>query len=129
MILLDTCTLLWLAGGLHKKLSETARELLRRHVGELCVSSISALEIGIKLRKGKLDLQTNPRDWFVRALAAHGVREIPVDGDIAARSTMLPPLHADPCDRIIVATAEHYDGTILTPDALVRAYPQVTCRW
>ena len=129
MILLDTCTLLWLAGGMQKKLSETACESLRRHPGQLCVSSISALEIGLKSRKGQLELPMDPRAWFQAALAEHGIREIPVDGDIAARAAMLPPLHADPCDRVIVATAERYDGVVLTPDALLHAYPQARCRW
>ena len=34
-----------------------------------------------------------------------GLAEIPVDGDIAIRANELTGLHADPADRLIVATA------------------------
>lgn len=34
-----------------------------------------------------------------------GMSEIPVDGPIAARAGLLPALHGDPGDRLIVATA------------------------
>jgi PIN domain nuclease of toxin-antitoxin system len=36
-----------------------------------------------------------------------------------------PPLHADPADRIIVATARHLACPILTTDASIIAYPHV----
>ena len=129
MILLDTCALLWLAGGARDRLSETALETIRRHRLELCVSAISALEIGIKAAKGALALSLDPATWFASALETHGVREIAVDGRIAATSTMLPRVHADPCDRIIVATALRYDAVILSPDEALRAYRGTNCRW
>ena len=38
-------------------------------------------------------------------LLKEGLIEIPVDGDIGIRANALPDFHADPADRIIVATA------------------------
>jgi hypothetical protein len=46
-----------------------------------------------------------------------------------ACDSWLPPLHPDPCDRIIVATALEHDWTIITPDPLIRQYPGVTVVW
>ena len=40
-----------------------------------------------------------------RELLAQGVIEIPVDGAIGVRAAGLPDFHADPADRVIVATA------------------------
>ena len=129
MYLLDTCTLLWLAGNAREKLSSKAIEALTRSPADHCVSAISALEIGIKVRQGKIRIETDARTWFERAVAKHGLHEIPVHGSIAAGSTLLPLLHKDPCDRIIVATAQHYDLVVLTPDDLIAAYPGVTTLW
>ena len=52
-----------------------------------------------------------------------------MDGGIAVLATTLPPLHGDPADRIIVATAQARGLTVLTPDPLVRAYPDTASDW
>lgn len=128
MVLLDTCTLLWLAAD-PSKLSDTAKEVLSKEDEPLFVSAITAFEIGLKHRKGRLSLPMEPDVWYEQALAFHGLGEIQVSGKIAARSTMLPELHADPCDRIIVATAQLQDLTVLTPDNLIKAYPDIDVIW
>lgn len=128
MLLLDTCTLLWLVAG-GTALSAVARDAISAPGARLFVSAITAFEVAIKQRRGALTLPLAPLVWYERALAFHGVEEIAVDGRIAARSATLPPLHADPCDRIIVATAQRDDLVILTPDSLIRAYPRTRTRW
>lgn len=127
MFLLDTCTLLWLATD-HSKLSTASQEAIKT-ADTIFVSAISAFEIGIKHRKGKLSLSFEPEQWYKTALDFYALREIQMSGVIAARSTSLPPLNADPCDRIIVATAQIHQLTILTPDPLIRAYPQTDTLW
>lgn len=128
MHLLDTCTLLWLAAD-HASLSAEVVTRLIRHPDEVFVSAISAFEIGTKVHKGKLALPMEPGPWYEAVLRFHHVREIPVNGRIAARSTELPRLHADPCDRLIIATAHVAGLVILTPDALIRAYPDTRVTW
>ncbi|MCL6613597.1 MAG: hypothetical protein K6U03_03075 [Firmicutes bacterium] len=54
---------LWLAVD-REKLSTRAREAIREHAGELFVSSISAFEIALKARRGKLELPMEPGVWF-----------------------------------------------------------------
>ena len=127
-ILLDTCTLLFLAAD-QSRLSDRARAVISANADALYISAISAFEIGVKCRRGALTLPCAPGDWYSSALDLHGLVEIPVDGRCAIRATCLPPLHKDPADRIIVATAEHRGLTILTPDPLIRAYPDVRVEW
>jgi PIN domain nuclease of toxin-antitoxin system len=131
MILLDTCTLLWLAVN-QRRLSATAKRELESNAGALFVSAISAFEIGTKLRRGALSLSTRdgmgPHEWYAEALEFHGIRELPVTGRIALESTLLPPHHRDPCDRILVATAREESLRVLTPDPLIAAY-EVETRW
>lgn len=93
------------------------------------MSAISAFEVGTKHRRGSLALPSEPRDWYPQAIRLHGLQELPVNGTIALQSTQLPMIHKDPADRIIVATAQVENLTILTPDPLIRAYPDVRVEW
>ena len=127
-LLLDTCTLLWHAGD-SRKLSGTARSLIHARAHPIFVSSFSAFEIGTKSRKGKLDLPLSAEEWFRQALDYYELRDLPVDWRIAAAATALPPLHNDPADRIIIATAKLRELTIVTPDNLIAGYPDVTVAW
>ena len=128
MGLLDTCTLLWLVAD-QGRLSTAARAFLAAHAGRLFVSAISAFEIALKQRKGALGLPLPTRTWYLRALEFHGLREVPLDGSIAIAAAELPPLHRDPCDRIIVATAQAHGLTIVTPDPAIAAYPTSKVVW
>ena len=128
MLLLDTCAFLWLVAD-QRRLSERAKNLIRQNAADLYVSAITAFEIGVKHRKGALSLPFSPKEWISEALEHHGIRDIPVDWEVAERSTTLPPLHRDPCDRIIVATAATRGLSVLTPDRLISQYTEVTAVW
>jgi PIN domain nuclease of toxin-antitoxin system len=120
-VLLDTCTLLWLADD-QNRLSARARDAIAAEAGSLFISSITAFEITTKHRRGALRLPMEPVDWITEALEHHGIADIPVDWRIAERSASLPLHHKDPADRLIVATAMVTGLAILTPDPLIRAY-------
>lgn len=114
-LLLDTCVLLWMVGE-PSRISARARQELTRDDAELVVSAISAFEIAIKYRKGKLNLPIPPRQWFQEALSNCGVAEIPITSNIASLAPEVDIPQADPCDRIIVATALLQGLTLLTSD-------------
>jgi PIN domain nuclease of toxin-antitoxin system len=128
MFLLDTCTLLWLAAD-QKRLSLNAKKVIKDNSQELFVSAISAFELAIKSRSGKLRLPLSPLDWFSEALDFHGIREIPITSSIAIFSVQLPLLHNDPCDRFIIATAHLNSMKIVTGDALITSYDQANVIW
>ena len=58
----------------------------------------------MRIEKGQLELDTDLLSWR-RVFLDAGISEVPVDGGIAARAGLLPLLHGDPADRLIVATA------------------------
>jgi len=128
MLLLDTCVLLWLADD-QGKLSEDAVKGIESNAGSLFVSAITAFEISLKCRKGKLDLPLDPWDWYRKALSLHGLNEIPITGPCAARAAALPVIHGDPCDRFIVAAALDDGLKIVTPDSVIPTYPGVKVVW
>ena len=119
-LILDTCALLWLAQG-SDRLSSAAYQ--RSDAAPVVyVSAISGFEIGIKYHKGKLKLPASPFDWFEAVIAHHGLQTIPLDLSICIRATELPAVHADPCDRLIIATAERRQLTVVTDDPVFRRY-------
>ena len=72
--------------------------------GALAASAFSFGEVALLHRKGRIRLLQDVATWRTRLLD-DGLVEIPVDGDIAIRSNNLADFHAEPADRIIVATA------------------------
>jgi len=128
MVILDTCTLLWLAAD-QSKLSGKARSVISANAGSLFVSSISAFEIAVKHKKKKLVLPEAPGKWFPAVLEHHGIAEIPVDSSIAIDASALPPFHNDPADRIIIATAITHGMIVLTPDHCIGQYGEVIAKW
>ena len=130
MILLDTCTLLWLISA-PEVLSPAVRQRLESsaHEDTVHISAISAFEIAQKVSKGKLILLGSAGDWWDQALLHAQIKEIPIDSRIALRAASLPPLHNDPFDRLIIATAQELRFTLLTPDPKIHAYPDVRILW
>jgi PIN domain nuclease of toxin-antitoxin system len=119
-VILDTCALLWVAQG-EGPLSAVALQRIDA-APVVYVSAISGFEIGIKVQKGKLHLPVPPADWFAAVLAHHHLDVLALDLDICLRSTTLPPLHSDPCDRLIIATAQVYHFPVVTTDPLFVQY-------
>ncbi|MBI5447929.1 MAG: type II toxin-antitoxin system VapC family toxin [Gammaproteobacteria bacterium] len=128
MLLLDTCTLLWLVDA-QTLLSKKAKQALLDNTNNLFISSISALEISLKFKKNLLTLPLAPDRWFAKALELHGISEIPINANIAALSGLLPPHHNDPFDRILVSTAKINHLTIATPDKHIKAYKEIKTIW
>ncbi|WP_437973123.1 type II toxin-antitoxin system VapC family toxin [Sorangium sp. So ce295] len=127
-VLLDTCALLWLVGA-PARLSTSARTVLADAGTELFVSAISAFEIAVKQRKGKLALPLPARDWLRDALQAYAIRELPVTSEIAALAPEVAVSHADPCDRIIIATAQVHNIPVMTSDHLIAECAEINVLW
>ncbi len=123
MILLDTCALLWwtLAPA---ALSTPAADACAR-IGESggCASAVSLWEIGIKWKRGALDLGgLDLRDYARRLERVDGLEIIPVSAAIWVESVSLDWDHRDPADRVIVATARLRNIPIVTRDDVMGGY-------
>ena len=120
-ILLDTHLLLW-AAGMPERLPAPALALLEREETEPMVSAASLWEITIKSGLGRADFSVDPR-LLRRGLLENGYSELDVTGAHAAAVDLLPPIHKDPFDRILVAQAQIEGLTLLTTDETVARYP------
>ena len=86
------------------------------------VSAITAFEIGVKYQSRKLILPIPPQAWFQQTVEHHGLAVIDLDPAICLKATELPPIHRDPCDRFIIATALVHDLPVVTADAKFEKY-------
>lgn len=56
-------------------------------------------------------------------MTAAGFIELPITGEHAEKVALLPPIHKDPFDRLLIAQASVEDMTLVTADKTVATYP------
>jgi PIN domain nuclease of toxin-antitoxin system len=74
-------------------------------------------------RFGKLPLPHPPAEYLPRHRSAHGILSLSIDEGSMPHLAMLPLLHRDPFDRMLVAQALQHGLTIVTLDPLILADP------
>ena len=89
---------------------------------ELVFSAASLWEIAIKNGLGRASFSVDPR-LLRRSLSENDYRELPITGAHATAVDLLPPIHKDPFDRILIAQARIEGLTLLTADNTVARYP------
>ena len=119
-MILDTCALLWLASGSKKLSRSTLKEI--NEASAVYVSAISGFEISLKTGAGKLELSHPVEEWFKRVTEHHGLTVLPLDLEVCIAAAKLPPIHDDPFDRFIIATAKLNDLTVMTADERFEEY-------
>lgn len=131
MILLDTHVWLWWISN-PENLSARAAQAIERAIAdrEILISAISTWEVAMLVQKGRLRLTIDHGDWIRRTEALPFVRFIPVDNTIALRAVALPgEFHADPADRLIVATALTLGAKIVSKDEKILQYRHAKSIW
>ena len=120
-LLLDTCAFLWIAGDA-PEISARARAAFADPENEVFLSSVSAWEIAVKHRIGRLPLPAPPETFVSENREAHGIDRLDLEEKAALRAGRLPDLHRDPFDRMLVAQAIEGVFVLLTPDEAIRQY-------
>ncbi len=124
LVLLDTHILIWLRSG-NSRLKPPIIKLVEScfREGKLCLSPISAWEIGVLVSKHRLDLGQSPNAWIKDFARKFNVSVLEFTSEIAINSSFLPgEVHGDPADRILIATAIAYSAAILTADKNILSY-------
>jgi PIN domain nuclease of toxin-antitoxin system len=124
LVLLDTHAWVWLLNG-DPKIGRKARNAIERSLSDEAVllSAISPWEVAMLVSKGRLALDRDVGEWVQAAVSLTGIRVEPISPEIAVASTRLPgSMHADPADRLIVATARYLGAVLITDDQLLLGY-------
>ena len=129
MIVLDSHVLVWwltAAPGL----SPAAKGAISKHRGQIVVSTISVLEITTAVRRGRLQFTVPVEQWLADMRSIPELHLEPVSADIAALAGNLPePMHGDPADRIIAATAGVLSAALVTADERLRSNRSIKTIW
>ncbi len=123
MIVLDTCAVLWWTLR-SDELSEKAQQAcsLIPDMGALLPSS-AIWEIGVKMRRGQLDVGSYTLSDYVRLLKEIPRLEIvPIDADLWVDSLSLDWDHSDPMDRLVVSLAKTRGLPLVTRDSAIRSF-------
>lgn len=120
-LLLDTHAVIWWWLD-SPRLSPTARAAIMAPDQQICVSAVSAIEIAIKFRIGKLSDFEDPRTRFPAEMAASRFDSLAVTEAHSLAAGLLPGDHRDPFDRLIAAQALAEGLTIVTRDPELAAF-------
>lgn len=131
VILLDTHVLVWWVAE-SAKLSAPARRAIETGVAgaRLTVSAVSFVEISTLLRRGRLELNAESRQWFAALISLPELLIEPISAEIAWTAGGLETgLPGDPADRIIAATARTLGAKLITADEKLRSSGVVETIW
>jgi PIN domain nuclease of toxin-antitoxin system len=130
-LLLDTCAAIWMVNG--DAMLDVAQAAII-HAGSadgVFVSPISAWEIGMLANPGikqaqPLSFMPDAISWFQSLMRQPIIRPAPFTPEIAISAVSLPePLHRDPGDRLLIATARHMRIPLMTRDAKILDYAKL----
>lgn len=111
-LLLDTHIWLWLFRE-PKGLGRRTLQILKDPRNELWLSPVSTWEVLTLHERGRIKFHLDVAEWIANATA--GTNEAPFTHEIAMAGRRLP-LHQDPADRMIAATALVLNLTLVTAD-------------
>jgi PIN domain nuclease of toxin-antitoxin system len=128
-VLLDTCAIIWAVAD-PAKLSAKARSVLEDIETEAFYCPMSCAELAWAVARKRVMLDRHWKLWFRHYVGVLGWECLPIDLDIVEEAYSVPePFHADPVDRLLVATARVHGLHLITADEKILAYPHVRALW
>lgn len=126
VLLLDTHVWLWLALGTPGKIPADVISEFDESIAAspLWVSIISVWELALLESKGRLRLPMSVEAWVREALSPPTLRLLALEApQVVIDSSNLPgQFHADPADRLLVASARHLGAHLVTHDQKIIDY-------
>ena len=112
--LLDTHAFVWAAQNSEKLGAKARRIIETSSPGKLGVSAATMIELGQLIADEAVKVDGRPSAAFAAILGT--ITQVPVSLDAAIAAPALALPHADPADRIIVATALNLGVPLITRD-------------
>lgn len=119
--LLDTHTILWWLFD-DPKLSAKAKKIISAPSHHIFVSSVSAWEISIKHRLGKLPEIGDIIEKFTHYIRKERFEMLPITVEHGLLAGSLSGEHKDPFDRMLIAQAKTEHFTIITTDQVFKKF-------
>jgi len=121
-LLLDTHSFLWYITN-NPKLPRFAYDAIRDRSNEAFLSVVSAWEVFVKYKIGKLPLPAPADEYIESRRIAHRIESLDLGLAAVSQLLSLTDYHRDPFDRMLICQALQHDLTIVTSDEIFRRYP------
>lgn len=126
MLVLDTHVLIWAHMGIRIP-KKVARQIVAAGKdNELFISAITPWEIALGVRRGRIKIAGDVLEWIQDSLDALSAAVASLELAIAVDAVDLAWDHADPSDRIIVATARRLGASLVTADTAILEFAAAT---
>jgi len=124
--LLDTHVVIWYLEN-SSRLPPKTKETIHYNGNNICVCSVSLWEIAIKLNLGKLKMKFT-LNGILNEIHTSDFELLQIEDEHLKRLAVLPSIHKDPFDRLLISTALAEKLTIITADESIHQY-DVTWIW
>ena len=124
VIVLDTHIGFWMITQEFERFPAPWRERIAT-ADRVGISPISCYEIAQAQQRGRLELPCAANQWFEDASEPAGITLFSLTAEISYSAVNLSPVHKDPFDRIIIATALAYSAKLASIDGLFARYPEL----
>jgi PIN domain nuclease of toxin-antitoxin system len=121
IIVLDTHIWVWYINRELEKFPSSWLEIIET-ANQVAIPTVSCYEVALAQQRGRLILPCPVDQWFQEALEPSGISLLSLTPVIAAGAVNLSPIHRDPFDRIIIASAIEYQGKLASIDVFFRQY-------
>jgi PIN domain nuclease of toxin-antitoxin system len=126
MLVLDTHALIWAHMGVRIPKKVAKRIEAAGQVNQLFISAITPWEIALGVHRGRIKIAGDVLAWIADSLDALSAVVASLEPAIAVDAVELAWDHADPSDRIIVATARRLGASLVTADTAILAFASST---
>ncbi|HMS41323.1 MAG TPA: type II toxin-antitoxin system VapC family toxin [Pyrinomonadaceae bacterium] len=120
-LLLDTHIFLWFITA-DLRLPTLFRDAIREPKNEVFLSVASLWEVITKYNLGKLPLPQSPEIYIPNERRKHQIKSLSLHENAVKELAILPALHRDPFDRILICQTLANNLTIVTVDAQIQNY-------
>ena len=119
--LLDTHAFLWFVLD-DKRISTTAKSIIKDSKKEIFFSAASAWEIAIKMKLNRLRIKGNLEPFIIEQLSTNNIVPLSITIYHSLYIEQLPQIHKDPFDRIIIAQSIVENLQLISTDKNIRKY-------
>lgn len=124
IIVLDTHIWIWFITQEFERFPSHWRDVIET-ADQVGISPVSCYEVALAQQKGRLQLPCTAESWFQDALEPSGIILLPITAEIAYKAVSLSPVHKEPFDRLIIATALVYQAKLASIDGLFSQYSEL----
>jgi PIN domain nuclease of toxin-antitoxin system len=124
IIILDTHIWVWFITQEFERFPGHWRDEIET-ADQVGISPISCFEVALAQQRGRLELPCPVAFWLQEALEPSGISLFPITAEIAYRAVNLSPIHRDPFDRLIIATAINANAKFASIDSVFSRYSEL----